>query len=71
MIYTNCGACGGRGEVEVDVPRPAGHGMGYIDSAWVECEVCLGCGEVELECTVCGEALMDEDYLVCEECREE
>lgn len=72
-VYTNCYACGGEGRVEYDVPRPAGHGSGYIDSEWGECEVCLGSGEVEVICPACGEVMTEEDgnYLVCKACREE
>lgn len=77
-----CSACDGRGEIEVDVPRPhaGGFNEGYIDTAWETCEDCNGDGVVDATCEECGNVIYrayiiedrfvvnNPDVRVCEEC---
>jgi len=49
LIQKQCPECGGRGEIEVDVPRPMSFSrdIGEIDTEWWTCDVCHGYGEIE------------------------
>ena len=54
-----CPECDGKGEIEVDVPRPhaGGFNEGYIDTAWGTCEDCQGDGVVDRTCVECGNVI--------------
>ena len=74
-VLMDCPECNGKGEVEVDVPRPQSFSrdVGYIDTRWEVCEECLGNGEVYKPCSGCGETLTlwdGKDAQTCRECRE-
>tara|TARA_R110000824_G_scaffold33761_2_gene107974 strand:+ start:693 stop:902 length:210 start_codon:yes stop_codon:yes gene_type:complete len=46
-----CPECGGEGQVEIDVPRPASFGrdIGELYAEWLACERCSGKGEIKIE----------------------
>ena len=44
-----CPECGGEGQVEGEVPRPANFGrdIGELYEQWLDCEWCSGKGKIE------------------------